>query len=187
MIVGYNGSEFFGSQKNKQVRTVEEQVEKALFNLNLISEHNYGDIKKIGWQRASRTDKSVHALQNVFSCKIHLAMKDRSDLSGGSDTGFEKLRAKLNQELRSVLKSEEGTSYQEVKVFCIIEVSNRFNAKLNASFREYSYYLPTFTLAKCHSEFFLGRGKTQQSQQETQNERVVNGVTIVTRDVGEED
>ena len=72
MIVGYNGSDFCGSQKNKDVRTVEEEIEKALKEIGAISEWNFGDLQKIGWTRATRTDKSVHALQNVFSCKVHL-------------------------------------------------------------------------------------------------------------------
>ena len=62
MIVGYNGSDFCGSQKNKNVRTVEEQIEDALLDMNVINKLNYGDLKKIGWSRATRTDKSVHAL-----------------------------------------------------------------------------------------------------------------------------
>jgi len=62
MITGYNGSNFSGSQKNKDVRTVEDQIEKALFRMGSISEFNFGDLKKIGWSRATRTDKSVHAL-----------------------------------------------------------------------------------------------------------------------------
>jgi len=72
MIVGYNGSDFSGSQKNPDVRTVEEEIEKALMDINAISSYNFGDLKKIAWSRATRTDKSVHALQNVFSCKAHL-------------------------------------------------------------------------------------------------------------------
>jgi len=62
MIVGYNGSDFCGSQKNPDVRTVEEEVEKALKDIDAISSYNFGDLKKIGWSRATRTDKSVHAL-----------------------------------------------------------------------------------------------------------------------------
>jgi tRNA U38,U39,U40 pseudouridine synthase TruA len=31
MIVGYNGTDFCGSQKNPDIRSVEEQIEKALF------------------------------------------------------------------------------------------------------------------------------------------------------------
>jgi tRNA pseudouridine38-40 synthase len=93
MIVGYNGTDFCGSQKNPGVRTVEEELEKALFNINCISKFNFGDLKKVAWNRATRTDKSVHALQNVFSCKIHLA-KDRRD-----DEGMEAFRKQLNQAL----------------------------------------------------------------------------------------
>jgi len=44
------------------VRTVEEEIEKALFEIGSIHECNYGDLKKIGWTRATRTDKSVHAI-----------------------------------------------------------------------------------------------------------------------------
>ena len=71
MITGYNGDKFFGSQKNQEVRTVEGIIEEALYSLNLISHSNYGDFKKIGFRKASRTDKHVHAIQNVFSCKVH--------------------------------------------------------------------------------------------------------------------
>ncbi len=62
LLVGYNGSDFSGSQKNPGVRTVEEELEKALYRLGVIAEFNFGDLKKIGWNRATRTDKRVHAL-----------------------------------------------------------------------------------------------------------------------------
>ena len=62
IIVGYNGTDFCGSQKNPGVRTPEEELEKALFKINCISKFNFGDLKKIGFTRATRTDKTVHAL-----------------------------------------------------------------------------------------------------------------------------
>jgi tRNA pseudouridine(38-40) synthase len=58
--------------RNKGVRTVESELEEALYRLGVIADYNYGDLKKIGFSRATRTDKKVHALQNVFSCKAHL-------------------------------------------------------------------------------------------------------------------
>ena len=143
MIVGYNGSDFSGSQKNQNVRTVEGEIEKALFELGCINKMNYGDLKKIAWNRATRTDKSVHALQNTFSCKVHLSRQDRE-----SDVGMEQFRHKLNATLRK--NTEQHTSPEkvamkdgEIKIFCVIEVSNRFNAKNSTSHRDYSYYLPT--------------------------------------------
>jgi tRNA pseudouridine38-40 synthase len=44
------------------VRTVESELENALYKVGAIAEYNYGDLKKIGFSRATRTDKRVHAL-----------------------------------------------------------------------------------------------------------------------------
>jgi len=44
------------------VRTVEGELEKLFLEMNLINKANFGDLKKIGFNRATRTDKKVHAL-----------------------------------------------------------------------------------------------------------------------------
>ena len=75
MLVGYNGINFQGSQKNRNIRSVEGEIEKVLYKLDFISHFNYGDLKKIGFSRATRTDKRVHALLNTFSCKFQLENK----------------------------------------------------------------------------------------------------------------
>lgn len=77
MICGYNGTQFSGSQKNPGVRTVEGCIEDVLHELKLISPYNYGDLGKIAFSRATRTDKKVHALWNVFSCKIQYDEKGK--------------------------------------------------------------------------------------------------------------
>jgi tRNA pseudouridine38-40 synthase len=105
---------------------VEEELEKALYKLGCIADFNYGDLKKIGWNRATRTDKRVHALQNCFSCKALISKREDED---------EDFRRKLNDLLP-----------EDIKVFAIVRPTNRFNTKLNADDREYSYYLPTFML-----------------------------------------
>ena len=184
MIVGYNGSDFCGSQKNPGVRTVESEIEKALFEIGCINKLNFGDLKKIGWNRATRTDKSVHALQNTFSCKVHISKTERE-----SDIGMEQFRHRLNAALKKICDehTSEGkvpTKDGEIKVFCVIEVSNRFNAKNSTSHRDYSYYLPTFLLAPI-TEFYLGKLGTnlQPEEQKIREEditaqKVVNGITI---------
>ena len=48
--------------KNRDIRSVEGEIEHALYKIGLISDFNYGDLKKIGFGRATRTDKKVHAL-----------------------------------------------------------------------------------------------------------------------------
>lgn len=75
IFFGYNGTSFHGLQRNPDVVTVEDLLEKALFEAELITEQNVGDLKKLGWKRASRTDKGVHAAMNAVSCR--LIMKDK--------------------------------------------------------------------------------------------------------------
>jgi tRNA U38,U39,U40 pseudouridine synthase TruA len=48
---------------------------------------------------------------------------------------MEELRQSVNKELPD-----------DVRIFCFLPVSNRFNAKNCTSHREYSYFLPTFML-----------------------------------------
>jgi tRNA pseudouridine(38-40) synthase len=130
LITGYNGIDFSGSQKNKDVRTVEGQIEDALQKLHLIHDYNFGDLQKIGFNRATRTDKRVHALQNVFSCKIQFDDRGKS-----FEDSYEKLRSSLN-----------ATITNEVRIFAVVPVANRFCSKITTSHREYSYFLPSFCL-----------------------------------------
>ena len=44
------------------MKTVEAEMEDALHKIGWIADYNYGDLKKVGWSRATRTDKRVHAL-----------------------------------------------------------------------------------------------------------------------------
>eukprot|EP01022_Parablepharisma_sp_SALTPOND_P015777 TRINITY_DN2259_c0_g3_i1.p2 TRINITY_DN2259_c0_g3~~TRINITY_DN2259_c0_g3_i1.p2 ORF type:complete len:439 (+),score=51.73 TRINITY_DN2259_c0_g3_i1:145-1317(+) len=127
MIAGYNGSNFVGSQKQpaQDVRTVEGEIEKTLFEQNLISKDNYGDLRKIAFTRATRTDKKVHALQNFFSLKILI----------NPAADFAEYKEKLQKALP-----------KDIKLFALIRGSKRFNTKLCCSSREYLYYLPSFCL-----------------------------------------
>jgi len=84
-------------------------------------------------------------------------------------------------------------------VFCVIEASNRFNAKINTSHREYSYYLPSFTLASISKDFYLGKlglPETAEAEDKKENgpkdddiveQKVVNGITITKRLTNEGD
>lgn len=42
--------------------TIEGELEKALHKIGAIAECNFGDLHKIAFSRATRTDKKVHAL-----------------------------------------------------------------------------------------------------------------------------
>lgn len=130
VVVGYNGFDFCGSQKqnggdHEGQRTVEGDVEKALYEAKMIDPRNYGDIKKIRWSRASRTDKKVHALLNYFAMKLHYDTKK----------SFDDYKKELNQILP-----------KDIHLFSIGIAGKHFDARCCVSYREYDYYLPTFML-----------------------------------------
>eukprot|EP01022_Parablepharisma_sp_SALTPOND_P013112 TRINITY_DN172_c0_g1_i10.p2 TRINITY_DN172_c0_g1~~TRINITY_DN172_c0_g1_i10.p2 ORF type:complete len:474 (-),score=69.37 TRINITY_DN172_c0_g1_i10:14676-16097(-) len=129
MIIGYNGLGFIGSQKQPgDIRTVEGEIEKALYQQGYIAESNYGTLQKISFSRATRTDKRVHALQNFFACKFLL------------DPSIKDLKVHKERIAAALPK--------DMKLFTLLEGAKRFNTKLRCSAREYLYYLPSFCLWK---------------------------------------
>lgn len=120
----------------------------------------------------------------MFSCKVH-AFKELKE------NHMEPFRAKLNQALRDLLPEENK---EEIKVFCVLEVSNRFNAKINTSYREYSYYLPTFMLNPIDHCYLGKKGTNLQVEEhmlpkdeDVTKVKVVNGITITKRYANEAD
>lgn len=52
------------------IKTIEEELEEAIYKMGGISEQNHGTLNKIRWSRSSRTDKGVHALATVVAFKM---------------------------------------------------------------------------------------------------------------------
>ena len=127
IIHGYFGQDYCGNTKNPGVKTVEEELENALYKEKFISECNYGKLTKIDWMRASRTDKGVSAIMNVVSVKLH-KYPNMSEID---------MKMKINAVLP-----------KDIRIFRIIEVSDHFDSKDNNNNREYHYILPTFLLEK---------------------------------------
>lgn len=66
VVVSYNGVAFNGYQKQRNLRSVQGEIEKVLKQI-----HHY-DVKSFG---AGRTDKGVHALAQVFNFESELNME----------------------------------------------------------------------------------------------------------------
>lgn len=66
IIVSYDGTNFFGYQKQEQQRSVQEELEKAISRLN-------GNVSII-LQASGRTDRKVHALNQVCSFQTSEAL-----------------------------------------------------------------------------------------------------------------
>ena len=126
IIHGYLGHNYCGNQKNPGVPSVEEVIERILYNQGYISPCNYGILQKISWSRASRTDKKVSAAMNLISCKLHQY----------DDRKMQDIVSNLNKDLVK----------DDIAIINIIEVSGSFDAKECTNNREYHYIIPSFCL-----------------------------------------
>jgi len=75
--------------------------------------------------------------------------------------------------LRNKLNTEALPS--DVKIFSLLPVSNRFNAKNCTSYREYSYFLPTFMLTALKDLYLVTppRQTTAEEKKEEESKKTV--------------
>ena len=87
LLMGYSGSNYYGMQRyidvfyyyicvglfhhrNPQLKTIEEELFKALLGAKLITEEAFSQVQTIQFQRAARTDKGVSAARQIVSIKL---------------------------------------------------------------------------------------------------------------------
>jgi tRNA pseudouridine(38-40) synthase len=66
ILVSFLGSRYGGFQINAGQRTLQAELELALFRAGIISSSNFGWPSKYSWSNSARTDKGVHAAAQVF-------------------------------------------------------------------------------------------------------------------------
>lgn len=111
VTISYDGTNFNGFQKQKNYRTVEEELEKVLSKM-----HKH-DVKIVG---AGRTDKGVHALNQVFHFD--------SDLNITSE---------------GVKKGMNALIEKDIYIRNVKEVDENFHARFNALEKTYEYKINT--------------------------------------------
>ncbi|BBN16653.1 tRNA pseudouridine38-40 synthase [Marchantia polymorpha subsp. ruderalis] len=127
--VGYVGTDYKGLQivrGSDSVKTIEGELEKAIFKAGGILESNYGSLEKVSWSRSSRTDKGVHSLATVITMKMELP-----PTAWISDTDGLQLAESINIHLPST-----------IRVFGVVPVTKSFDARRFCCTRTYNYLLP---------------------------------------------
>lgn len=74
LVLGYAGANYIGMQRNPDVNTIEEELLKALFKNNLITEDSFDEPQYAHFQRAARTDKGVSAARQCISLKLRKSL-----------------------------------------------------------------------------------------------------------------
>lgn len=129
-MIGYDGANFHGIQKNPGVETVSDALERALYAAGAISDDNFGSLEKIKWQTAARTDRGVSAAGNLISAKLQLR---REEVEAGH--AFARTAERVNAALPP-----------DVILFGIKNVTGSFSARNSCAERWYEYMLPMSAL-----------------------------------------
>uniref|UniRef100_A0A7N0R9W3 Pseudouridine synthase I TruA alpha/beta domain-containing protein n=1 Tax=Kalanchoe fedtschenkoi TaxID=63787 RepID=A0A7N0R9W3_KALFE len=124
IFFAYCGVGYQGMQKNPGAKTIEGDLEEALFLAGAVPEMDRGHPKRYDWARSARTDKGVSAVGQVVSGRFYV------DPPG------------LVERLNSILP-------EQFRVFGYKRVTPSFSAKKFCDRRKYVYLLPVFALDPC--------------------------------------
>lgn len=123
LLLGYLGSGYAGFQINKEQKTLQAELELALFTAGLLSANNFGTPHKYGWSTSGRTDKGVHACAQVCSAKLT------------TDDDMDRVREIINQQLP-----------EQIRVLDAVRTTRNFCAKTQRDRVRYQYMIPSFVL-----------------------------------------
>ncbi|XAR64239.1 tRNA pseudouridine(38-40) synthase [Bertholletia excelsa] len=121
IFFAYCGVGYQGMQKNPGAKTIEGDLEEALFFSGAVPEEDRGYPKRFDWARSARTDKGVSAVGQVVSGRFYI------DPPGLVD--------RLNSNLPP-----------QIRMFGYKRVTASFNAKKFCDRRRYVYLLPVCAL-----------------------------------------
>ncbi|KAI3431979.1 PseudoU_synth_1 domain-containing protein [Psidium guajava] len=121
IFFAYCGVGYQGMQKNPGAKTIEGDLEEALFLSGAVPEADRGNPKRYDWARSARTDKGVSAVGQVVSGRFYI------DPPGLVD--------RLNSNLAP-----------QIRIFGYKRATASFNAKKFCDRRRYVYLIPVFAL-----------------------------------------
>ncbi|XWS75205.1 hypothetical protein CRYUN_Cryun01aG0065500 [Craigia yunnanensis] len=128
IFFAYCGVGYQGMQKNPGAKTIEGDLEEALFHSGAVPEQDRGNSKRYDWARSARTDKGVSAVGQVVSGRFYI------DPPG------------LVERLNRILPAQ-------IRIFGYKRATASFNAKKFCDRRRYVYLIPVFALdPSCHRD-----------------------------------
>ena len=133
IMMGFCGEGYRGMALNVGVKTIEEELIKSLLKCKFLKPENAKELKKINFQRASRTDKGVSAARQIVSTNLNLP------------ADVKRCVCQLNEALPI-----------DIVVYDIIKATKSFDSHKFASSRVYEYNCPTFAMAPTLGDTWSG-------------------------------
>lgn len=147
MLVAFLGTKYAGFQVNPNQRTLQAEMELALYRTGMISASNFGFPHKCGWSSSARTDKGVHACAQVCSLKVEIPEGDLNNM--------EAVRQRLEANLPS-----------DIRVLDMQRTTRNFCAKTQRDRVRYQYMIPSFLLHPDWVGLFTELGIDVETQRE---------------------
>jgi tRNA pseudouridine(38-40) synthase len=126
LLIGYVGESYAGFQINPGVKSIQAQIELALYEAGFLSDLNFGFPHKYGWSNSARTDKGVHACAQVCSVKLLIHTPDDTDWQ------VEATEA-INEKLPG-----------DIRILDIVRTTRNFCARVSRDRGRYMYLIPSF-------------------------------------------
>ena len=148
MLMGYLGTNYGGFQINEGVRSIQSELELALYRNQYISRDNFGCPQKYHWSTSGRTDKGVHAAAQVVSMKMELLPHELQTTCHGDDddddnddiaTGSSSSSGSRNEMLHRINASLPN----DIRIFDICRTNKNFTAKIQRDYVQYRYLIPS--------------------------------------------
>jgi tRNA pseudouridine38-40 synthase len=139
LLLAFLGTRYGGFQVNPNQRTLQAEIELALYRSGMISESNFGFPHKYAWSTSARTDKGVHACAQVCSLKVEIPEADLNNM--------EAVRQRLEARLPS-----------DIRVLDVQRTTRNFCAKTQRDRVRYQYMVPSFLLHPDWRKLFVDLG-----------------------------
>lgn len=134
LFLGFFGTKYGGFQMNPEQRTLQAEVELALYRAGMITKSNFGTPHKYSWSNSARTDKGVHACAQVCSVKLEMPETDWEN------------NTPANDRLDGPRKRLEAHLPDDIRVLDIVRTTRNFCAKTQRERVRYQYMIPSFLL-----------------------------------------
>jgi tRNA pseudouridine38-40 synthase len=140
LLLAYIGKDYCGFQVNPSQRTLQGEIELALYRSGMLSEINFGNPFKYGWSNSARTDKGVHACAQVCSLKVELLESDIDD-------SLKDARQRLQERLPP-----------DIQVLDMMRTTRNFCAKTQRDRARYQYMIPSFLFHPDYRQLLVDNG-----------------------------
>jgi tRNA pseudouridine38-40 synthase len=138
ILLGYVGTNYGGFQINPGVRSIQAELELALWKVGLLRQENFGYPHKYSWSTSGRTDKGVHAAAQTVSLRIEWPNDDTP--------ATDETVADMQRQAAALLPLLNAALPEDIRVLDLVRTSRPFVAKTQRDRVRYRYMIPSFCL-----------------------------------------